>query len=243
MIRATPEEQHELLDLQRVDTAIRQLEHRRANLPEQHALDQEAAVLRDVTEAHRTGSEEMADLERRTRHHEAEVATLDTQRKRAENREYSGVITTDRELEAMRNQVRDLKRRKSDHEDELLDIMERTEELTGELETLDQRQTDLRAEVARLTSARDDAAVEIDGELSAKRTERVGRAGGIGQPILDVYEKLRPRKQWVAVAALEGRSCSGCRLDLTAIELEDLKATVATGLARCPQCDRILVIP
>ena len=41
--RATPEEQQRLLALQNVDTAIQQLEHRRAHLPEQQALDEMAA--------------------------------------------------------------------------------------------------------------------------------------------------------------------------------------------------------
>lgn len=242
MIPATSEEQRRLLGLQHLDTAIRQLEHRRADLPEQQALDFNADTLRKVVAEHTTAREESETLERRQRRLEGEVAQVDARRKAEEGRMYSGLITSEKELEALRAELGSLRSRKNELEDTELEVMERLEELTGLLATLDERRTELSGAVEELRVRRDDAAREIDTELAAQAAERDEVAAGIAGDIMELYDDLRARKSGVAVAALEGRTCAGCRLDLTAIELEETRERVEKGLARCPQCDRIIVL-
>ncbi|MGH7644030.1 MAG: C4-type zinc ribbon domain-containing protein [Gemmatimonadales bacterium] len=41
---------------------------------------------------------------------------------------------------------------------------------------------------------------------------------------------------------MEGRTCAGCRLELTPRELAEVREQVERGLARCEQCGRILVL-
>ena len=55
------------------------------------------------------------------------------------------------------------------------------------------------------------------------------------------YDRLRARLGGVAVARLEGSRCGGCHLDLSAGELDQVRATGAGELADCPQCGRMLV--
>lgn len=241
MIPASPAEQRKLHDLQQVDTAIRKLQVRRASLPEQQALDENAETLRAITEEFAGARERLDVLNRQQSRLEQEIATLDARRKAEEGRMYSGLITSEKESEALRNELHSIKGRKRDLEDQLIEVMEELEGLESLTKTLQERHTELTTKVAELTEARDHAASDIDTEIAQRQTEREAVAAEVPEEIREYYETVREKKQGLGVAQLEGRGCSGCRLELTAIELEDLKAETARGLANCPQCGRILV--
>ena len=242
MIAATPEQQRLLLDLQGVDSAIAQLEHRRANLPEQKALDENAETLAKVSTEYAAAKDRLARLSQQQSKHETEIATIDARRKSEEGRMYSGLIRSEKELEALRHEIGSLKGRKSDLEEALLEIMEQVEDLESLVETLKQRHVELTSSVEELTLARDTASTDIDAELEQRRAERTKSTDGIPDEVLEYYDDLRSRKDGVAVAALQGRTCAGCRLELTQIELEDVRRDAETGIARCEQCGRILVL-
>ena len=241
MIPASPAEQRRLYDLQQADTAIRKLEVRRASLPEQQALDENAETLRAITEEFAGARERLDELNRQQSRLEQEIATLDSRRKSEEGRMYSGLITSEKESEALRNELHSIKGRKRDLEDQLIEVMEELEGLESLTKTLQERHTELTAKVAEMTEARDHAAGDIDAEIAQRLRDRETLAAEVPAEMREYYEVVREKKQGLGVAQLEGRGCSGCRLELTAIELEELKADTAKGLANCPQCGRILV--
>jgi predicted nucleic acid-binding Zn-ribbon protein len=242
VIAATPAEQRRLFELQEVDTAINQLQHRRANLPEQKALDENADTLTRVAYEYSTRRDQLERLTRQQKRHEEELAMVDSRRKGEEGRMYSGLITSERELEALRSELSSLRGRKNDLEDALIEIMEQREELESLVDSLTESHAELTASVEQLTAARDEAATGIDAELRERQEERKKAEAEVPAPVLSLYDDLLTRKQGVAVAELRGKTCMGCRLELTQTELEDLHAVTAKGLARCEQCGRILVL-
>ena len=241
LIAASPTQQRRLLDLQAIDTAIRQLEHRRNHLPEQVALDDNAALLSQISTDYAAATEQLQRLAAQQKRHEDEVATVDSRRKSEEGRMYSGLITSEKELEALRHEIHALRNRKSDLEDALLEIMEQREETESLVETLKVRHAELTGQVSVLTSARDEAARDIDAELTDRRGARTEVTTELPAEIVSFYNQLRERKQGVAVAELQGRTCQGCRLQLTAIEFEEAMEDASSGLAHCEQCGRILI--
>jgi uncharacterized protein len=243
VIPATPAEQRRLLDLQRIDTASRQLQHRRANLPEQKALEENADTLQRIAVDYADRREELERIERDNKRLEDEIATVEARRRSEEGRMYSGLITSQKELEALRAELQSLRGRKNDLEDQLLEVMERREELESMVATLKERHEELTANVAALTEARDHAATDIDAELTGRQVERDGIAAALDEEILGAYDDLRARKEGLGVAELRNRTCLGCHLQLTQIELEEAREAMERGLARCAQCGRILVSP
>ena len=241
MIAASPAEQRRLLDLQQVDTAIRQLEHRRAHLPEQQALDENAETLSRVSAEYGDAKDKLQRLTMQQKRHEGEIATVESRRKSEEARKYGGLIRNEQQLEALNHELGSLRARKNELEDALLEIMEQIEELDSLVATLKERHTELTAQVDELTEARDHAATDIDAELVEQTERRQAMAKDLPPEVLAYYDELRAKKDGVGVAELRGRTCAGCRLELTAIELEDAKADSQSGLARCEQCGRILV--
>jgi uncharacterized protein len=242
VIPATREQQQQLVQLQDIDSRIRQLEHRRTNLPEQKALDENASTLQAIAADYASTKEELEVAERRQKHLEGEISTVESRRKSEEGRMYSGLIASQKELEALRSEIVTLKGRKSDLEDELLEVMERVEDLSGRVESLKARHEELTGRVAELTKARDEAATEIDAALGEQRAEREQAAGGVDSELLSTYKDLRYRKGGIAVAQLDGRTCTGCRIELTAIELVEVGSHAASGIAKCAQCDRLLIV-
>lgn len=241
MTTATPDQQRQLLELQAVDTAIRQLEHRRAHLPEQQALDECEATLRKVAGELANAREDLERTEKAQARFEGEIQTVEARRKSEEGRMYSGQITSEKELSAIRAELGSLKTRKGDLEDQLLEAMERREELESLVEELTGRRKELASQSEQLGEARDHAATDIDAELAERNAERTSLAEALPADLLGFYDQLRQRKDGLAVAELHGRTCQGCRLELTATELEDVKEQAKGGMPRCEQCERILV--
>ena len=241
MISATPSQQRRLVDLQHVDTTIRQLQHRRANLPEQKALDENADTLSRVSGEYATARDTMDRLAAQQKRYEDEIASLDARRKSEEGRMYSGTIVSPKELEALRLELAQLRARKSDLEDALLEVMEQREDLESLVSSLAERQRELTEQQRELTAARDAAAADIDAELARHEAERKAIAADIPDDVLAYYEELRARMDGHGVAELRDRACTGCRLELTAVDIEEVRADAARRLARCPSCGRILV--
>jgi predicted nucleic acid-binding Zn-ribbon protein len=241
--KASPEEQRRLLELQATDNAIRQLRYRRAHLPEQQALDERVDLMEQLTTDHMASRDELVAVDRQQKRLENDINTVDARRKAEEARMYSGVIASEREVEALRSELSTLKTRKRDLEDNLLEVMERQEELTSTVRTLEARRGEVQAEIAPLEQARDVAAADIDRELASRQAARAELAHRLPDDLVRRYDELRARKNGVAVVELRDGTCQGCFLEIAPGELEEGRELGIHGLARCVQCERLLVEP
>ncbi|CAN5157534.1 hypothetical protein BH23ACT9_BH23ACT9_37940 [soil metagenome] len=241
-MKATPEQQQQLLTLADTDEEIRRLQHKRANLPEQQVLDSHVETRKLVTDELVDATQTKERLTAQSTRHEREIEVVDTGRKTHESQIYSGRITSERELEAIRGEIQAMYTRKNQLEDSLLEIMEQLEEMTSLVDELSSRRQELEEQVTDLTARRDAAATDIDAELQQLADRRAAESAGIPEGIVGAYESLRAKRPGRAVARLERRTCTGCQLELTAIELEEIKETATDGLAYCQQCGSIIVV-
>jgi uncharacterized protein len=240
-MKATPDEQRQLLTLADTDEEIRRLQHKRANLPEQQALDAEVQTHELVTGELVDATQTQERLTAQATRHEREIETVDLGRKTKEASIYAGQIATERALEATREEIQAMFRRKGDLEDSLLEIMEQLEDVSSLVDELTTRRRALDEQIAELTTARDSAATDIDAELAELSARRDAEAATVPDGIVAAYDSLRSKRKGRAVARLQGRTCTGCMLELTAIELEEIKETASEGLAYCQQCGSIII--
>src|SRR5690606_2221190 len=119
-----------------------------------------------------TARDTMDRLAAQQKRYEDEIASLDARRKSEEGRMYSGTIVSPKELEALRLEIAQLRARKSDLEDALLEVMEQREDLESLVSSLAERQRELTEQQRELTAARDAAAADIDAELARHEAER-----------------------------------------------------------------------
>jgi uncharacterized protein len=240
-MRADRAQQQQLLVIADTDEEVRRLQHRKANLPEQKVLDEHVDLRRAVTEELAEATQTQERLQAQASRHEREIETADAGRKHSEGLIYSGRITSEKELAALREEIQTKHDRKNDLEDSLLEIMEQLEEVGGLVEELARRRQELAEQIAHLEQRRDEASADIDTELAALRDRRAQEIAVLDAPVLAAYDALAAKRPGRVVARLQGRTCTGCQLELTAIELEEIRETAADSIATCQQCGSIIV--
>jgi predicted nucleic acid-binding Zn-ribbon protein len=228
-----------LLELQSHDSAIDRLTARRRSLEAGESL---ASARTGADAAERRLGDLRLRLDAFDRDAvklEHEVDSISQKVSAEERRMYDGSVANAKELESIRHEVENLKKRRSDREDELLALMEQREDVERAAKEAQVAFDELRAGVEAVGA---DAARELAGieaELEARAADRAARAGAVDPELLELYEDLRPQKKGVAAVALVDGVCQGCHEQLSAVELDRLKRT--DGVKRCEHCRRILV--
>jgi uncharacterized protein len=235
-------QQRALLELQDHDSAIDRLVYRRGSLPEHARLAELGTSLAAINQLTAERQGELATVSREQTRLEDEVEMVRRKAQAEEARAISGRVTSPKELTAIQEEVAALQRRQSSLEDDLLERMERRETLEAELAELTTRREGLVAEQAEVTKARDAALAEIDGEVQVQRAARAALEPEIDPPLLTLYEQLRGRQSGIGAAALVGNTCQGCRVSLSPVELNAMRALPPERIKRCENCRRILVI-
>jgi predicted nucleic acid-binding Zn-ribbon protein len=229
-----------LLDIQELDTAIDRL---RARIRSLEAGDDVAAARADADEAERMLGElrlRLDELGRDQSRFEHEIDSMSQKEAAEERRMFDGSVANARELESIRHEVENLKRRRSDREDELLALLEIREGVEAEERTAAERSDDLRTRVDGVAGTAQEERHRASTELEEREEARAALAASVDPELLELYEDLRPQKKGVAAVALIDGVCQGCHEQLSAVERDRLKRT--TGPRRCEHCRRILVL-
>ncbi len=238
-MKAGPDRQLRLLELQALDTRVGQLRHQRSVLPvlgELAAARAAAEALDDDIIRKRT---ESGDVQREVAKAEADVQLVRDRVARDQARLDSGVGTA-KDLQAIGHELTSLARRQSELEDIELEVMERAEVTEAELNALTDRRTTLAAQVGSLQSQADRALADIDAELTAVAAPRESIVADVGADLVALYDKIT-LVSGSGAAALRQRRCLGCQLELNAVELGQIKAAPEDEVLRCDECRRILV--
>lgn len=230
-----------LLEVQDHDTTLDQLRHRRATLPERTELHDVEAALADLEARTAEARTRRAELGERQAGLEDQIEQSRRRQAELEKRLYSGEVAASRDLQAMDEEVRHLRRHVGELEDREIELMEELEPLDGELQAadierdaLDTRSERLRAELVR-------AEASIDAELEAEEAARRARAADVAPDLLGRYEKLRVKLGGTGAARLVGESCGGCHLVLPSMEVDRIRKAPPDVVITCDQCGRILV--
>jgi uncharacterized protein len=229
-----------LLDLQSLDTAIDRLNARRA------ALEGEGELGAARAEAERAEQEfgelrlQLDTFDRDGSKLEHEIDSLTQKAADEESRLFGGAVANAKELESIRREVDNLRKRKAEREDELLVVLERREEVERRAKEAEVRAEDRRIAVDTVAGDASRELSQIAADLTARQADRDRLAAGFDPELLELYDDLRKQKKGVGVAALVDGVCQGCHEKLSAVELDRIKHT--EDVPRCEYCRRILVL-
>jgi len=239
-MKAAPQFQRQLLDVQAVDTAIAQTEHRKRSLPE-HAQIAELAKRRagilDALVAARTA---VGDLELEVAKAEADLVPVHERRTRNQQRVDAGAADP-KALSALIDEIAHLDRRISDLEDAQLEVMERLDAANAEQARLTDARAQIEESLRGLMASRDAQVAELDEVLAGHQGERAQLTSGIPADLLALYDRIRERSGGVGAAPLQGVRCGGCQLEATPAAIAVYHAAPDDEILRCEECDRILV--
>jgi len=230
-----------LLDVQDHDTAIDQLRHRRAALPERAELanvDRQLTALEARTKEVRLRRDDLGDRQAVLEH---QIEASRSRSETLEKRLFGGQIVASRELQAMNEEVKHLARHISELEDREIEVMEGLEPLDSELQAGDLTRQTLQGEADRLRGVIQTTEQALDAEIAAENQARAAVASGVSGDLLAHYERLRSKLGGTGAARLVGGSCSGCHLALSSMELDRVRKAPSGAVITCEQCGRILV--
>ena len=239
-MKASPEAQRRLLDLQAIDTALAQLAHRRRTLPELAELEAAARELSALEDERVRAQVAVDDLDRDIARIERDVEQVRTRKDKDQARLDTGRGPA-RELEALQHELVSLTRRQTELEDAELELMEQRETAQGTLDELLAQQATGREAREAAEARRDQALAEIVKDEEFRTTARQPLVADLPADLIALYDKIRESSGGLGAALLKGGRCGGCRLELAGSERARIKAAPPDEVVRCDECRRIMV--
>jgi predicted nucleic acid-binding Zn-ribbon protein len=231
----------QLLEVQRHDTRVDQIRHRKANLPERAALVEREADKARTEREHATTTARRDELQAEQDRIEGEVAKAKARIGEVDGKLYGGATSNPRELQALQDEVASLGRRVGLLEDSELEVMEQLEPVDAATVANQAEITRLEGEIDRLAMELTAASAELDVELAEVEGLRAAAAQAVPDELLEEYEHIKANSGGVGVARLTGGQCGGCHIKLSAMESDRIKHLPPDSVAYCDECGRILV--
>jgi predicted nucleic acid-binding Zn-ribbon protein len=237
-MKAAPELQERLLELEGHDRRLAQLAKLERDLPERLALD---ALVRERAEARAdlaTTTGALDDTRTELRRTEDDVQVVEARIKRDDERLMASSSAKD--VTAFEHEIVSLRKRLGDLEEIELAVMERVEEHEAAA-------AGIRARVEELDAAIADAESAVAGSLAKIATEREqivavrgGLVAALPGELVDLYEKQRAR-YGVGASLLRRGVSEGSGVALSGDDIAKVRAAAPDDVLLCPSSEAILV--
>ena len=238
-MKADPDAQRRLLDLQAIDTSLAQIAHRRKTLPELADIDRLARELSALEDERVRAQVSVDDIDRDIARLEKDIDQVRARADRDRVRLDAGTGPA-RELEALQHELATLSRRQGELEDAELEFMEQREGAQASLDQTLDRLTAARQTRADTEARRDTLLTDLDKEIEWKASSRTPLVADLPADLVALYEKTR-ESTGMGAALLRGGRCGGCRLELSGSERSRVRSADPDEVVRCEECRRILV--
>jgi predicted nucleic acid-binding Zn-ribbon protein len=237
-VKANPDDQAMLLDLQALDTKIAQLDHRAKSLPQLAALAElakESEALR-LALAEQAGALEDATLE--LTRIESDVKVVEARIVRDTEREQASSSVKD--VAALEQELAALRKRLGDLEEIELTVMELLEERQSAVDRTTAQLAALTARAAEVEAERDAALATITGERTTAAAGRRAIEGRVPGELLALYEKQRSR-YGTGASMLRGGVSMASGVKLLENEMQAIRAAAPDDVIMCASSEAILV--
>lgn len=223
-----------LLELQRIDDRLLDIERRASSLPAKlEALEAERTNTRQEIERQEAMLEEAS---RRRRHLDRELEDESAKLQDLLSKQLS--IKTNEEYSALQHEIEFTRRSMSEKEDEILSLLEEIDRLDAQIEEVKRSAAGRKEEIEQAESELRVRVKELEDAAAVKRDERLRLSKRIDRPVLERYERILESKGDSAVAVVVDGACGGCYKRLPPQTLVEVKRS--DRLMECQGCGRIL---
>lgn len=238
-MKADPASQRLMLDIADIDAELHRIAHRRAVLPENAELSRLAEQLQTQRDEAIRAQIAAEDLLRESRRLDNEINSM-SMREAKDNQQLAAGNLPAKALTELEHEVAGLIRRRSNLEDEMLEVMEQQEAVSAD----EQRASAMTAHTQRLiddaTARREVALAEIAETEAAAQTKRDAMLEHADADLMAIYER-QTKAGRVGAGLLRAGRCGGCRMEFDRGLLGRIAATPADEVVRCDECGAILV--
>jgi predicted nucleic acid-binding Zn-ribbon protein len=230
------EELKRLIQLQHLDTTIRNLQQTREKLTRdaveaENSAEQAKKALHSSTEDQKSFRKEMDKREVDLKTVEEKIGRLETQ---------LNIVKTNKEYSALQHEILGLKADKSRVEDEILKMMDQVETRQSNVKQAEQKSKEAETKLAEKRQAIQNAIKDAEARIERLRAERTALAEGISPSFVGPYDRLLQRGDGRAMVPCRNFVCSGCRISVTANTVSLLMG--GDKLVYCHSCGRILYL-
>jgi len=237
-LKASPDIQKHLLDLQALDTKLQQLGHRARNLPELAVLTQLNSEAEAARATLRTENGVAEDARLELSRIEADVAVVEARIKR--DTERLDTATSVKDVAGLEQELAALRKRRDDLEEIELSVMETLEEREQAVTSTRAVVDDLETRIAAQEQERDAALAALDSERVHAEANRSTIAGKLPDDLLALYERQRDRYGFGA-SLLQGGVSMASGVKLNASDLNAIRSAAPDDVLICPDSQAILV--
>lgn len=224
-----------LYDLQQIDTRLARAADELAK------MDHGAKLARQAKAA----QAELEDLQARlhavqTDQRDAELAEKSVEEKIERNRKkaYGGQVANPKELRHLEQETQALERQRGSLDEKILIAMTEAEGLAAQVAAKEEEFRQKVRDYKKTAADQKNRQAELEAETVRLNAERAELCPRLDAPKLRLYESLRPAMRNLAIVALDGNTCSGCRVQLPSKAVERAESFVE--ITRCDSCGRIL---
>ena len=226
-----------LLKLQQFDSKLDKVAQRLTVIDT--ALDDKSQLTK-ATNLHDAISTKFDSLIREREKLERDLQDLSGKMESADKKVYGGIISSQKELRAVEEEILNIKNLTDSKENQLLETMLECDRYQDGHKTSRQElkriQTETEKNTERFEQERDDLKTFMSTNIPIRDKARQE----CNLTDLTIYDRLRKRKKGVAVSVIESDLCSICRVKVPNRNIEDAKHS--DQYVHCNSCGRILCI-
>lgn len=230
------EELKRLIQLQHLDTTIRNLQQTREKLARDAAEAEKSAA--DARKALLSRTEDQKTFRKEMDRREGDLKSIEEKINKLESQ--LNIVKTNKEYSAIQHEILGQKADKSRLEDEILKMMEQVESHQSQVKQAEGKTKEADSKLAEKKQAIENAIKDAEARIERVRGERTALAEGISPSFVGPYERLLVRGDGRAMVPCRNFVCSGCRMSVTANTVSLLMG--GDKLVNCHSCGRILYL-
>lgn len=229
--------QSALLRLAEIDLEIAQIKHEITSAIESKELESlrsDLAAVAGELIAARTSVENLEESQRRA---DDDLHLVESRIARDQERLLQ--TSSPKDAQGIQSEIESLSRRKSELEDTELGVLADLEDAQKTLNEISERRDQINNSMNSLQA---EIQTKVDDLKSRGRKLTADKeivVGKISADVLAAYELLAKRQ--IAVGQVVNRSCSACRMGLTASAIDALSDLAEDELGYCPECQAMIV--
>ena len=231
----------QLFDLQGEDALLGQLQHQIKTLPEREKLMSLNQIKNEVESLIDVRKNEGLEEVKKEKRLELELSSIETSLTEADEKLYSGVITTEKEVKSLQGEILHLKERQDVLESDLLETLSLLEEINSNIDKCNSELETQNDEIQTVESALNVVENELTQKVAEAKSRREGIVKILKEEILTCYETHREQFPSNAVVRFDGPNCNGCYLTMSAMETDRIKGLEVGALTECSECGRLVV--
>jgi predicted nucleic acid-binding Zn-ribbon protein len=225
-----------LKQLQKIDSAISEIEHNRSAYPNKiQQLEKELERKNQRAEKDKVMLEEI----QKERVRKEQSLKMEGERL-GKTQERLLSVKTNKEYQAALKEIEDIKQICNDLETEILVVMEKADSLAREIKEHEIEDTKWKQESEKQKEVLQTEIRKSDLELETQKKMRVETFESVQPDLVKKYDTLMQRRQGLAVVSIQEGHCQGCNMHIPPQKILEIRKSNNSAIMSCPFCNRIL---